>query len=444
MDNCRRLEAIEKCIIFEGQNGQFAIVTFVSALSNYLTAVEAKDTDLDDFDNQLVILQTEQYRIEILEKGWHLEVRNQLCEFTASSLPELVEHVLIVIFSRMDLKTLANVARCCSRFQSIARSVFSNEFNGLLVLDHQIVKSSLDRDHMVEEFGRLARSLVVSSPGPKNSYEDECTNCRNLFSTVDPQKLTGVHFSGHLASAFTDVVVTDHQHLPLLQHLTIIAYDSPETTINLYQLNPELKTCHLYGDIRVDNGTNVKGFVESLHIRRNDLIQEEVLKQLITLHDNITDLAVCDVTHLSPFPNEFFDYLYDACCHKNLTKLSFCQWWEHSKLLGENPYDMQLTETLVHFKKLTNLKIRIGTSIADAFNAEIIGALCKLEMLEISCNKVEQTRPRIGEGFFDGIFERLPKLKKFHIMGYEVDEDEWNNLIIKFPDCCLLYSLVSD
>lgn len=443
MEDCAKFEAIENCEIFSDDTGDFAIVKFERPLSNYLMAAEAKSTAIEDLDNDRVILQTQHFRIELKDEGWPSEQdhREKLSPFSTGTFSALNDDVLTIIFSKLDQKALANVAKCCQRFQTLAQNVFRFHLKQELFLTRGVYGSTSDWDNFVDEFGALTEKLDVCIIGEMNSYDEERINCQRIFHTIDPFQLKMACFNGLLTAAFLFVLLTEFKCLPQMEELITIGCGILRTPINLQTFCPSLKTFKSRFNILIEAEVNgLPSTLQTLHIKENDVIEEDDLKKLIAINSQITDLSICEVTYGFTFPNQFFDYLHQIGLHEKLINLVFTECWEHSDLYEAND-TFHLTENLSGFETLKKLSITLCSNIANNFNGNVLGALTELETLEVSCNRVADTRPKVEVGFLAKIAARLPALKSFIVKGYEIGAADWSHFQETLPNCRALHSV---
>lgn len=443
MEHCENLEVIKNCEIVTDNAGDFAIVTFERPLNQFLLAAEAQNTTIEDFDNDRVILQTQQYRIEMTDEGWPSQQQHpaKLFLFLSEIVPDLNDDVLRMIFSKLEQKTLANVAKCCQHFQTLAQNVFRCHFKHELLLRRSVHRSISDWHNIVDEFGAWTEKLDVCIIGELSSYAEEQINCRRIFEKVDPAHLKRACFNGLLTAAFISVLLTDFKCLPQLEELITIGCGILTTPINLHTFCPSLKIFKSRFNILIEaDVSGLPSSLETLHIKENDVIEENDLKKLISTNAAITDLSICEVTYAFTFPNDFFDFLHQIDLHKNLIDLVFTECWEHSDLYEFNDI-FHLTENLSSFEKLKSLRITLCANIANNFNASVIGALTKLETLEVCCNKVADTRPRVEVGFLAKIAARLPALNSLIIKGYEIESADWGYFQEALPKCRASHSV---
>lgn len=442
--HCSRIEAVRNIEIFSDDKGDYAIVSYKKPLNKYLLMLEQSCPDKGIEGPNRVILQTEEYHIEVFQDDMYPNPEQNM-EVERSSSAELNDDFFLNVFAYLNVADLANVAKCSKRFKYLAhrsfiqrRTLCFNRIHG------DFLKEKRNIDYLVQ-FGATTEHLkLVFRKIPEVSFCEVSKIIRTIFNHINSNRLKSLTVqcsSNNKCVSFFIFFRMEFECLPQLQLLNIessnpfVPFIETIPISDLDEWTPKLKKLKIYGvDFIMPRGNkNVLSSLEVLHIP-NYNARSKNWDRIFFSNKCLREISVRESIGVPSIEN-FLQSLIANKIHQIVEKITFTQ----TSLLNINSFN----RVAPLFTKLEYLEIGLVSLTSFKFVRSIrkLPALQTLVVHALSDPSLHETE----RDFSKMVGLNLPRLKKLTIKRFDVPQDESEMFRKELPICeCMSLGCLPD
>lgn len=357
-------------------------------------------------------------------------------------VPELNDHLLLLIFANLDLFFLHKVAECSRRFRMLAQRTFSHELDGQL----DIYTYSLNHG-MLPIFGPFAKHITFGNCDYESSLNSFVIwrhfDITILLSiTIDP-------FITHMKDIGN--VFQDNVRFDKLKNLDLYTDDhyysgrwtatAKTFAFNFRQWCPQLISLKMNKFVIIGNDENqLPRTLKKLDIecQFDDSDRVNTLKSLLRLNANIVDIRLREFAWLF-HPNWILSYLTECGLHTTLESFAF-QNEEQMWNFKWHPYYeylfCKLESTLSMFQQLENLEFMFYGNLCSQQNIQLFKSLAKLKCLRIPMIEAE-TFDDMQDIFLENFIINVPtNLTQLILYDVDISSKDWRKFVAAMPASC--------
>lgn len=357
----------------------------------------------------------------------------------ATAMDDLNDYCLQEVFARLDIFALANVAKCCKRFQRLAHSSFRQDFKSSMnyevmtckncpkkINESRIIFKEFGSELVELSFAKMNYCCIYGTPRKISiHFVQQFSKIidANILQTLDFGKIK-------MRARHMNLMMSEIKMLPQLLRLTIKLEGN-----NYYQIGdlskwcPNLNYLSVKGDINLNNTlTNCFASLKELVVRANYAISKRNMTIYLNNNSQINKLTA-ESLGCYKHPNELIDHLVQFPIYKTLEELNM------GNSISSHPFqNYNFTENLMKLTALTSLRLAYGKNIISKWNGRIISQLTGLNVLCFVFEEDMLQLPMTKE--FLRYIVKLRDLKHFSLENFTILDSNWQRFMeLKPIDC---------